>query len=153
MDPSVAEELDRRYRTAISFEVAVLLIVLGLTAASWFRLISPAGADVDLTAVWVLILFVAAGSFVFRRALTRWDRLRDRKLLRGNSGVLKALQWNTVALSLLALFIAFAGLAAVLFGGDRVDMLRAAVVAMIVLAINFPRRMIWRRIIIALDEV
>jgi divalent metal cation (Fe/Co/Zn/Cd) transporter len=153
MDPSVAEELDRRYRTAISFEVAVLLIVLGLTAASWFGLISPAGADVDLTAVWVLILFVAAGSFVFRRALTRWDRLRDRKLLRGNSGVLKALQWNTVALSLLALFIAFAGLAAVLFGGDRVDMLRAAVVAMIVLAINFPRRTIWRRIIIALDEV
>jgi divalent metal cation (Fe/Co/Zn/Cd) transporter len=153
MDPSVPEELDRRYRTAISFEVAVLLIVLGLTAASWFVVIPTAAADADLTAVWVLILFVAAGSFVLRRALTRWERLRDTKLLRGNSGVLRALQWNTVVLSLLALFVAFAGLAAVLFGGDRVDMLRAAVVAIIVLAINFPRRTIWRRIVIALDEV
>ena len=152
MDLSLSEEVNSGYKTAISIEIAVLLVVLVLATVGWFW---PTGASygADLTPVWVLILFIAAGSFVLRRSLTRWERLRDRKLLHGNAGVLRALVNNTIILSTFALVIAIAGFVAAVLSGDKFDMLRATAVAIILLAVNFPRRKVWNRIIDALSEV
>jgi hypothetical protein len=152
MDSSVTEEINSRYKTAISIEIAVLLVVLALAAAGWL-LPSVQYTGTDLTPLWILILFIAAGSFVLRRSLTRWERLRDRKLLHGTPGLLKALLNNTIILTAISLVVALAGFVATIYSGDKFDMLRAAAVAIILLAVNFPRRKIWNQVVDALNEV
>ena len=153
MDPSLAEELNSRYKTAISIEIAVLLVVLLLAVAGWFWPVTETGSASDLTPLWILVLFIAAGTFVLRRSLTRWGRLRDIKLMRGNSGLFRTLVNNTLFLCIIAFLVATAGFFSMMFSGDKFDMLRAAAVAIILLAVNFPRRKVWQRIVEALSEV
>jgi hypothetical protein len=152
MNPSDADELNSRYKTAISIEIAVLILVVSLAIVGWLLRLGTM-SSMDLTPVWILILFIAAGSFVLRRSLLRWERLRDRKLLHGTSGLLNTLQNNTLLLAVIALLIAAAGFAAAIVSGDKFDMLRAAAVAIILLVVNFPRRAIWIRIVDILSEV
>ena len=133
-------------------EIAVLLLVLGLTALVWLIQFERLGSA-DLTPVWILILFIAVGSFVLRRSMQRWGRLRDVKLLHGNSGLIKTLRNNTLIISAISLLIAGGGFVTALVSGDKFDMLRAAAVAIILLAINFPRRSVWHHIVDALNEV
>ena len=153
MNRSSSEELNAKYRTAVWIETAVFFITLLLVLAAWLL---PPNRSVyvgsDLMPIWVLVLFMAAASFVVRRMFIRWDRLRDQKLLYGTSGLLKFMVRNTLILSLFALAISIAGFVSSMLSGDRFDSLRSAAVAVIVLALNFPRRKIWKRIVEDLSE-
>jgi hypothetical protein len=153
MNRSSSEELNAKYRTAVLIEMAVFFITLVLVLTAWLlRVNRPVYAGSDLTSIWVLVLFIAAASFIVRRVFIRWDRLRDQKLLYGTSGLLKFMVRNTLILSLFALAISIAGFVSSILSGDRLDSLRAAAVAMIVLAVNLPRRKVWNRILEGLSE-
>ena len=154
MNTSSSEELNSKYRTAVSIEIAVFFITVLLVLLAWFFPFSKGlSVSIDLTALWVLILFIAAASFVVRRTLVRWDRLRDQKLLHGTGGLLSFMVRNTLILSVFALVISTAGFVASIISGDSFDALRAAAVAVIVLAANFPRRAVWLRIVEELSDV
>jgi hypothetical protein len=147
-------ELEKRFRAAVLFFAIVTIAAAGLTIFAWlFPTSAPEGKQSDLTPVWILIIFIAAGSFVLRRVLFRWERFRDRKLLGGSSGLLRSLQANAFILGGIGGLIALLGFIAARASGDRFDMLRAGVAALIVLAINFPRRSIWLKVAKSLDEI
>lgn len=146
-------ELDQKYRSTVLIVSAQIFFAFLLTTVVWFFVPGMRGADSDLTPLWLLVIFIAVGSFIIRRLLARWDRFRNVKLLKGQKGLLSMLQTNAIILGAFGELIAVVGFAAVVMGSDKLDMLRAAAVSLVVFAINFPRRSIWEKIVLSLNEV
>lgn len=148
-------QLDNRYRTtAIIYFTqifsTVILIIAGLFVTDGSE--NKSGSS-SLTTLWVAVIFIAIGAFVLRRALFKWDRLKNAKLLRGVSGVYKTLQTNSVILGALAEIISVIGFVIAASSGEKADLLRAGLVSLIVFLISFPRKSVWRKIASSLEEV
>lgn len=148
-------QVQKRYRTAAFIVLVQILFSLVLIPAAWFLAINTENAITaqSLTALWVAILFIALTTFVLRRMLFRWDRLRDIYLLKGMSGLLGSLQTNALILGAMAEIIAIFGFLIAALGGVKFDMLRAGVVALVVFLINFPRRSVWEKIAGNLEKI
>ncbi|MCD9187632.1 MAG: hypothetical protein LUM44_14530 [Pyrinomonadaceae bacterium] len=149
-------ELEKRYRTAaflIFAQIASLLILVVLA----FVLVKPenGGQTSDSTRwmLWVAALFAALSSFIIRRMLYRWDRLRDLSLLQGISALIKTLSVNSIILASMAEIVALVGFVISILTGDAFEMVRAAVIALVVFIINFPRKSIWEKIVKNLENV
>lgn len=149
-------ELEKRYRTA-AFLFFAQIATLALFVALAFILAKPenAGQISDNTrwTLWVAALFAALGTFIIRRMLYRWERLRDIALLKGVSGLIKTLFVNSMLLAAMAEIVAVIGFIISTLTGDAFEMLRAAIIALVVFLINFPRKSIWEKIVKNLENV
>jgi len=148
-------ELEKRYRTTAFIYTAQIATAVVLTIVGYFiagRTENPIAAN-SLMPLWVLILFLAVGTFLFRRILYKWERLKDLTLLKGADGLFKALQMNSIVLGSFAEAIAVIGFLIAELGGARADLVRAGIVALIVFLINFPRISLWRKIAASLEKV
>ncbi|HLM02441.1 MAG TPA: hypothetical protein VK400_15420, partial [Pyrinomonadaceae bacterium] len=106
-----AQLLEKRYRTSVIAVSAQILIMLALTVVAWL-VISYSSNDISEQAVfalWAVILLIAAGSFVLRRMLFSWDRLKSVALLKGIPGLLDNLQAYTILLGALGEVVAIMG--------------------------------------------
>ncbi len=155
ISPENLAELEKRYRTsAIIYTVQIITAVI-LTIVGYFY----AGQSENTVSVnslmplWILILFLAVGTFLLRRVLYKWERLKNLTLLKGIDCLFKALQTNSIVLGALGEAIALIGFLIAAFGGVRADMVRAGIVALIVLLINFPRQSLWEKITASLEKV
>ena len=158
MDEISAEnlaELEKRYRmTAIivfaQITTAIILIIFG-----WFYAAGSENAvsSGSLMTLWIAVIFIAVGTFVLRRMLNRWQRLKNIALSKGFSGLLAALQTNAIILGALAEVIAIIGFLIATLGGVKFDMFRAGAIALIVFLINFPRQSVWKKIAANLEKV
>jgi hypothetical protein len=147
--------LDQRYRTTAMVVGAEIFISLALVVVAWF-VISYSYNDISdqaLYAIWLTILFVAAGSFILRRAMFSWERLKNATLLKGVSGLFDTLQANTILLGMLGVVIAILGFLAAALSGNKVEMLRAGAISLIVFLMIFPRKSIWRKILAAAEKL
>ena len=158
MEEILAENLTRlekRYRTTAIIYMAQFFTAILLIVAS--RLVSPDTENSlgqnTLTTLWIAVIFIAVATFVLRRVLFRWERLRDVKLLKGFSGVFGTLQINSIFLGSLAEIIAVIGFIIAMFGGDSGDMLRAGFVSLIIFLLNLPRKSVWQKIAANLEKV
>ncbi|MGI8884420.1 MAG: hypothetical protein ACR2IA_09290 [Pyrinomonadaceae bacterium] len=148
-------ELEKRYRITafiVAGQIAltlVFIIAAFLIAPSYQNSVSSN----DLTPVWVGALFIAVGSFVLRRMLFRWDRLRDVVLLKGVSGLLRDLQKNAVLLGAMAELIALIGFIIAFLSANPYEMLRAGGISLVVFLINFPRKSVWKKIAASLENI
>lgn len=147
--------LDKRYRATVFIILAQIIITIILIAAVWFI---PADSQNSISTqtlrtLWAAIIFVAVGTFVLRRMFFRWDRLKDITLLKGVPGLLATLQTNAIILGLMAEIVSGIGFAVAVLSGERFEMLRTGIVALIVFLINFPRRAVWEKITAKLQEV
>ena len=146
-------QLSRIYKQTVVIVSAEIVSVVILLAVSF---LAPArfgaAAKFDSTALMVLIIFIAASSFVVRRLFNRWERYKTAVLLGGSPKLIRTLRNNAVVFAGFALLIGLTGFIASFFGGNILDMLRAVGVAIIVFAINFPRRAVWERIVWSLHE-
>jgi hypothetical protein len=113
---------------------------------------SDVAAKFDSTALMILIIFIAAASFVVRRLFNRWERYKTAVLLGGMPKLIFTLRNNAIVFAVIGSLIGVIGFMASMFGGNVLDMLRAAGVAIIVFAINFPRPSVWERIVWSLHE-
>jgi hypothetical protein len=113
----------------------------------------PVIDSANLMAMWILIIFIAAGALVVRRFFYSWERLKNTKLLRGWDGVLATLQTNAILLGAISEFIAILGFVIAMLSGSFFDMLRAEAVALITFLINFPRKSVWNRIAASLSNI
>lgn len=149
-------ELEKRYRaTAFVISGQIVLTIVFIIAA-WLMapdLQTKPAASNDLMTLWVGALFIAIGTFVLRRMLFRWDRLRDIVLLKGVTGLLKDLQKNAILLGAMTELIAVIGFVVVLMSGNQYEMLRAGAIALIVFLINFPRKAVWKKIVANLSGI
>lgn len=148
-------ELENRHRTtAIVFVVQISLTIILIVASIFIapKVESP-NSDETLRTLWFIIIFIALGTFLLRRMFLRWDRLRDISLVKGIKGLLRTLQSNAIILAVLAETVVIVGFVISFLSGDWLDTLRAGVVALILLAINFPRKSVWERIVTNLQEI
>jgi Flp pilus assembly protein TadB len=107
----------------------------------------------SLMTLWIAVVFIAVGTFVLRRMLNQWERLKNIKLSKGISGLLTTLQTNAIVLGAVAETIAVIGFLIAVLGGIKSDMFRAGAVALIVFLINFPRKSVWKKIVANLESV
>lgn len=147
-------ELDSRYRMTVVVMMGSIAIAAALTTAgflwgeSWARVGSP---RMPLT-LWIVIMVIGLGAFVYRRFMFAGERLRDIGILRGTSGLLRSLQATTIQLALGGTAIALLGFSILLASGNRYDMLRAGAVALIVLLYSFPQKSAWNRVVQAVER-
>jgi len=140
----------RKYgTTAIVFLSQIFFsIVLSVVAAVVVRgRAETESANANITAIWVLIIFIAVGALLARRFFYSWERLKNTKLLRGQDGLLQTLQINAILLGAISEFVAILGFVITIMSGSAYDMIRAEVVALITFLINFPRKSVWSRIV------
>lgn len=151
----IRNELERRYRIA-SFVVIAQICVAAILIGLAFLLAQTSENSVtsqSLFSLWLVVLFIAAGSFVLRRVLFSWARLQNVAVLRGISAVLQTLQVNAIFLGSLAELVALIGFLLAVLSGDKWDMFRAGAVSFIVFLANFPRKSAWEKIVGNLREV
>ena len=143
-------ELSRRHRSAMLVVIGflamtvVLLALAFLAAKSVFR---PG----DPSVVWglrITILVFGMGVFVLRRTRFAAMRLRDIVAVKGQSALLKTFQQTTIQCASIGGAVALLGFIMTIRTGDWTDMLRAAGVAVVVLAYCFPFRGAWQRAVI-----
>ncbi len=148
-------ELEKRYRTAAFIVAGQIFLTIIFIVTAW--IIAPASqknvSSNDLMPFWVGALFIAIGSFVLRRMLFRWDRLRDIVLLKGVSGLLRDLQKNAILLGAMAELIAIIGFVVAFMSANPYEMLRAGAISLIVFFINFPRKSVWKQIAASLENI
>ena len=154
ISPENYRALESRYRATAMIIAAQIALTMILVIAVW--LAAPAANSISqqtLTTLWAVIIFLAIGAFVLRRVFYRWDRLKDITLLKGVSGLLKTLQINAVVLGLFATSLTVVGCVITILSGETFEMLRAAIVALIVFLINFPRKPVWKKIVAGMEKV
>lgn len=141
--------LEKRYRTTVIVFGVQILVTLALIVVAWF-VVTYSHNDVSdqaLYAIWLTILFVAAGSFVLRRALFSWERMKNVALVKGLAALFDGLQANTILLGTLGVIVGILGFLATVLSGNKTEMLRAAAISLIVFLMNFPRRRVWQKIL------
>ena len=118
------------------------MTIIALTAAAWLGVFNFqfTTQPTTVTALWTAVIFIAVGSFLLRRTYFNWEKLKNTALLRGQ------LQSNAIILSAIGETIAIIGIVITAFTGDKFDMLRAGIIALIVCLINFPRLGVWEKI-------
>lgn len=148
-------EIEKRYRLTAIIVLTQITTTIILIVVGWFYAASSENAvsSDSLMILWIAVIFIAVGTFFLRRMLNRWERLRNIALTKGISGVLAALQTNSIIIGSMAEIIAVIGFLIAVLGGVKFDIFRAGVVALLVFLINFPRKTVWKKIVINLNNV
>jgi F0F1-type ATP synthase membrane subunit c/vacuolar-type H+-ATPase subunit K len=148
-------ELEKRYRITTFIIAAQIATTVVLAFVGWIYAGNSESTinSKSLMPLWVAVLFISVGTFLVRRILFKWDRLKDITLLRGFSGLLATLQTNSIILGSLAEAIAVIGCIIAVLTSNVADMLRSIAVALIIFFINFPRKSVWERIAAKMQKV
>ena len=150
-----AQLLEKRYRTSVIAVSVQILIMLVLTVVAWL-IITYSNNDISeqaSMALWGTILLIAAGSFVLRRMLFSWERLKSIALLKGIPALVDGLQANTILLGALGEVVAIMGFLVAVLSGNKFEMLRAGAISLIVFLMNFPRKSVWQKILAGAENV
>ena len=145
-------ELEKRYKTTVFIVSAQIFSAFVFIGAAWFAAKEKPFVEQSFLTLWLVILFISAGTFVLRRRLFSWERLKNTAILKGIPGLLGLLEINTIFLTLFAELVLIIGFIIAILNGNFFDMLRASGIALIVLALNFPRRSIWEKIVSNLEK-
>jgi len=148
-------KLEKRYKQTLFIVSAQIFSAFIFVFLAWFltRNQENAAPEKSFLTLWLVILFVSALTFVLRRQLFGWERLKNATLLKGVSGLIGTMQTNTIILNLFAEIVLIIGFIIALLNVNFFDMLRAAGIALIVFALNFPRLSIWKKIVSSLENV
>ncbi len=144
---------EKRYRVAAIIGLAQIAATLVLAGVAWFVVSRTEVVDVNdsVTTLWVAVLFIAVGGVLLRRLFFGWERLRNTALLGGIPAVLRKLQTNSLILGMFAEAISIIGFVITMFTGSSFDMFRATAIALIVFIITFPRKKIWKTVVVNLQ--
>jgi hypothetical protein len=105
---------------------------------------SPGSSDLRLP-LYGAAAACSLGAIALRRVLLLRFRLETIADRRGVTGVLKHLFTVTVIGAALAEAVGIIGLIMIFFGGDQSDLIRVAVVALVVMLYNYPRLRAWKQ--------
>lgn len=155
ISPENNAEVERKYRTTATIIFTQIAAMILIVAAVY--LFAPETesriSQQTLTILWAAIVFVALAAFILRRMFFRWDRLRDIALLKGIKGLIKTLQTNAIFLSAIAETVVLIGAAIAVLSGSKIEVLRAALVSLILFLINFPRKSVWQKVVAGLQDL
>lgn len=148
-------ELNKRYKTALKIYLGQIITAVILVLIGWFVAANVENAITSegLFSLRLGVLFIAIVTFILRRMLLRWDRLKNIYLLKGMPGLLSSLATNAIILGTLAEIVAVLGFLIATLGGVKTDMLTFGAIALILFFINFPRKGIWEKVVSNLEKV
>lgn len=155
ISPDNLKILSEKYKaTALIFYVQIGFTIV-LIAAGWFISANKdyAITDESMMSLRIGVIFIAITSFVLRRMLLRWDRLKNAAILKGIRGVTTMLQGNAIILGAMAEIIAIIGFLIAVLGGVKTEMFTFGAVALVLFLINFPRKSVWEKIVANLQDV
>jgi hypothetical protein len=144
---TLEQRVATQHRTAAVLVLAltgsiVAYVVLGFLLLG--RASSPVSSDLRLP-LYGAAAAVSLAAIALRRVLLFRFRLENIADRRGVTGVLKHLFTVTVIGAALAEAVGMIGLIMVFFGGDQSDLIRVAVVALVVMLYNYPRLRAWKQ--------
>lgn len=145
-------DLDSRVRAAhakASMIVLAFAAFIVLYIAIGIFNISSGSSDVSANdlpySFYVGAIFLALGSIAYRRAQMRRLRLEAVAALRGVDGLIKHFFQVTLVSAALAEMIGLLAVMISLLGGERGDVIRLGIVALVVELFTYPRRGAWRQ--------
>lgn len=147
--------LEKKYKTTSLIFIVQIVFTIVLAVVGWFYAanVENSISEESLTSLRVGVIFIAIITFVIKRMLVRWDRLKTIALLKGIPGLLNSLQTNAIILGVMAEIIAIVGFLIATLGGIKTDMLTFGAVALILFLINFPRKGIWEKVVANLEKI
>ena len=155
ISPENRSELEKRYRTTTIVIAFQIFTVVVLIVAAWFAAQSSNNSvsAETITTLWAAVLFIAVGAFLARRMLFSWERLRNSALLKGVSGAIQTLQFNSILIGVIGETVAIVGFLIALLSGNKWEMFRAGAIALVVFLANFPRKSVWTKIVANLEKI
>jgi hypothetical protein len=155
ISPENRSELEKRYHSTVIVIVFQIFTVIVLIVAAWFAAQGSKNSISSLSqmTLWVAVLFIAIGAFIFRRLFFSWERLKTTMLLKGIKGLLKKLQTNSIILAAIAEIIGIMGFLIAVLSGNKWEMFRAGAIALVVFLANFPRKSNWVKIVANLEKI
>ncbi len=144
----------KRHSAVSLILIVQIVFTIGLIAVGWFYTASSdhAISEQSLATLRIGVIFLAITSFVLRRMLFRWDRLKNTAILKGIPGLLSSLTSNAIILGAMAQTIAIIGFLIAALGGVKTELFTFGAVALILFLVNFPRRGIWLKIVGNLEK-
>ena len=100
-----------------------------------------------LNILWASVLMVAIVVVFLRRFLFSERRLLEKAKDGSAQAVIGALKSNTILLATLAESVGILGFLITILSGDKMNVLRATAVSLLLFLITFPRKSHWQRII------
>lgn len=142
-------ELARRYRVTSMTVNALFILTLLLVGVGYVgrnELYRPSN-EVSAGALSIAILIFAVGAIVLRRTRFQAMRLQDIAALEGISGLLRTLQNTTLQVAFIALAVVLMGLISTMLTASFSEVLRAGVIATVILIYSYPRKGAWERVV------
>jgi hypothetical protein len=155
ISPDNRIELEKRYSATRLIVIFQILTVIALVGAAWFLAQRSENSitNQSLTTLWVAVLFIAIGTFLVRRLLFNWERLKNTALLKGIKGLIQTLQTNSILLGVFGEMVAILGFLIAVLAGNKWEMFRAGAIALVVFLANFPRKSTWEKIVANLEKI
>lgn len=146
-------ELERRYKVTVLIISAQIFSSAVLLIAGWFIIKDREVSEGSFLTLWLVVLFISAGTFIMRRRLFNWESLKNTAVLKGVRGLIRLLQTNAIVLNLFVEIVIMIGFMIAVMSGNFWDLLRVAGIALILFAMNFPRLSVWKKIVLNLENV
>ncbi len=149
-------ELNIRYRNSAIIVLFEILLALALTLVSWL-FVKSQGIEVPdettvVQALWGILVADAIVVIILRRFRFSPKSLKSIAVTQGISNLLSNLQTSTILLGSLGSAISVIGFVISLITHDPLDMVRAAIVSIIVLLMVFPRKSTWNNLVNSLSK-
>ena len=154
IDEKIKNDLEKSYRTTFIIVFIQIISTIALTVFGWFfaTITDNSVSERAISLMWATVVLLFVASFILRRVLFSWERVKKSARLKGISGLLLALQNNTVFIGLIGVIISIIGFLIATLSGNKLEILRAGVVALVVFLFNFPRKAIWQKVVSSLNE-
>lgn len=140
------------YKTTTNIALVQIFASIFLIIFGWFYS-AYRDNSVNQNAIpllWFLVISIVILSFILRRLLFSRKRLVKSS---GQIGILSDLQNSTAILIFLGLIITLFGFLIGSLSGNKLEILRAGIAALVVFIFNFPRKTIWQKIVYQLEKV
>jgi hypothetical protein len=95
---------------------------------------------------------LSLGAFVLQRLRFSVSRLQDIAVIRGVSGLLKDMQGSAILMATIGGAVALLGFVITIRTGDENNMMRAGIIAAVILVYCYPRKSAWRRVVQWLEK-
>jgi|GEM_PF-1257785 len=141
------EILNQAYRMTATIVFVQIFSVFLLVMLVWgIPLEEQQVTNTVLNILWVSVLMVAVAVVFLRRFFFSERRLLE-KAKDGAQAVIRALKSNTILLAALAELVGILGFLIAILSSNKMNVLRATAVSLLLFLITFPRKSRWQRII------
>ncbi len=142
------EILNQAYRMTATIVFVQIFSVFLLVMLVWgIPLEEQQVTNTVLNILWASVLMVAVAVVFLRRFFFSERRLLEKAKDGGAQAVIRALKSNTILLAALAELVGILGFLIAILSSDKMNVLRATAVSLLLFLITFPRKSRWQRII------